>query len=199
MSWGRAAGFVSFFVLAAVACKEKVEKAPIIVGGGGTPIAAPSTPDESSPEAPKRPADPPSFAPFGTPDPVASAIPAPVPSTAPSAASAPDLDQPVVDAARVQAAGCFARLPPHVVGAEPTSRTASLHITVVPTGRVTRTVVNATSAVGGAPEPALVDCLRRVGDGLTFPPTEPKRGQGTSALGGELRSFTIDVTVTSAH
>jgi hypothetical protein len=98
-----------------------------------------------------------------------------------SAAPRPDPDQGVVEQARVTAAGCFTGL-----AEGPEVRSASLQVTVVPTGTVSRTEVSA--------DPDVTDCLRRVGDGLHF----SDRSTGDS-LGGGLRSFSIDVSVRRGH
>ncbi len=92
-----------------------------------------------------------------------------------------DPDVGIVQAARATASSCFTG-----VSGGPDVRTAVIHVTVVPSGRVSRTEVS------GAPEPELADCLRRVGDGLQFSSKEDSQRES-------IRSFAIDVTVSRAH
>jgi hypothetical protein len=202
----RVLGFVALLAMAGLTGFACQDKAPQVWHGPddssfrpADPPAADTPARAAAPTAPPTPA----FPPFGTPR--APVVVAPALTDAGSSVATtppPDPDLPIVDAARVRAAGCFARVP---IAADiaPPSRSASLSLTVVPTGRVTRTEVRASGAQGGPPEPELVDCLKRVGDGTTFTSKEASPGKDagirTSSLGGDLRSITIDVTVTSSH
>lgn len=111
-----------------------------------------------------------------------------------SAAVHTDPDEAVMEAARSAGAACFSALQ-----GGPDVRSATVHVTVVPTGSVSRT------EVGGVSEPEVLDCLRRIGDGLHF-----SSGQGQSQNGRPssedndstsetIRSFSIDVSVSRAH
>ena len=202
--WNRASiAVLVALAMADAACSREKKEPVVVVEGPRTGIKAPAPATADSEEPVARPSIPLYTTTLPSPD---AAHPM-VMVTRKGAGSegtdgaAPDPDLLIVDAARTQAAGCFARLPPHAVGQAPQTRTASLAVTVVPTGRVTRTQVQASGPQGGAAEPELSDCLRRVGDGLTFTSKEAPNpaGKSTSALGGDLRSFTIDVTVSSKH
>jgi hypothetical protein len=110
-----------------------------------------------------------------------------------------DPDETVVESARKAAGECFSGL-----AEGPDVRSAHLQLTVVPSGRVSRT------EVAGPSEPGVVDCLRRTGNGLRFrvtedealaqrSTTEPGNPGGNNSTGETIRSFSIDVTVTRAH
>jgi hypothetical protein len=100
------------------------------------------------------------------------------------AAAAPvvDPDQAIIQLARVSASACFAGLQ-----AGPDVQSAVVEVTVVPSGRVSRTRVSAQTPVR-----EVLDCLTRVGDGLYFSSREDSQGEG-------IRSFSIDVTVARPH
>jgi hypothetical protein len=94
-----------------------------------------------------------------------------------------DPDQGVLEEARVAGASCFSGLTEG-----PDVRSAFIRVTVVPT------------EVGGPTEPDVLDCLRRVGDGLHFSEEGAKSDNGGTHNGGEsIRSFSIDITLTLAH
>jgi hypothetical protein len=122
-----------------------------------------------------------------------------------------DPDLATVQAARVAGAGCFGS-----VQGGPDVRRALLTVTVVPSGTVSRV------EVAGESDPGVVDCLRRVGNGLRFSSQESKqptgetggaqngggpsgsqRGEPTGAPSGSqtesIRSFSIDVSVARSH
>ena len=198
MSTARVAAMIAAAALAATACsKEAKRKDPIIV---------PSRLDPAPPPEAATPvtAAPPAYAPFAPlgarRTPLAAIVAADAGADAASvtpSAPAPDPDLAIVDGARLQAARCFA---PLATADAPASRSATLVVTVAPTGRVARTDVNATGPRGGPPEPQLFDCLRGVGNGLTFTSKDSKADGGRpSNLGGDVRSITIDVTVTATH
>jgi hypothetical protein len=100
------------------------------------------------------------------------------------AAAAPtvDPDQAIVQSARVAAGGCFAGLQ----GGDDV-QSATLNVTVVPSGQVTRTSVSAQTRA-----PEVLDCLTRVGNGLHFSSADDSGSEG-------IRSFSISVTVARPH
>ncbi len=95
-----------------------------------------------------------------------------------AAKSDPDMD--VIVSGRSAAAACFTGIKDGSA-----SRSAHIHVIVLPTGSVSRTEVSA----GGTTEPWILSCLEGVGDGLHF--SEKPRA--------DIRNFSIDVTVTRAH
>jgi hypothetical protein len=97
-----------------------------------------------------------------------------------------DPDQDVVKAARIAGAGCF-----YGLQGGPEVRSAFIRVFVVPSGSVSRT------EVGGASEPAVLDCLRRVGDNLHFSAQDESRNKDSQTE--SIRSFSIDVSVARAH
>jgi hypothetical protein len=97
-----------------------------------------------------------------------------------------DPDQSVLDEARIAGAGCFAGLQ-----GGPDMRSAFIRVFVVPSGIVSRT------EVGGQPEAAVLDCLRRVGDNLHFSAKDESRNKDSQSE--SIRSFSIDVSVARAH
>lgn len=100
-----------------------------------------------------------------------------------------DPDQGVLEEARAAGASCFSGLTEG-----PDVRSAFIRVTVVPSGSVSRT------EVGGPTEPDVLDCLRRVGDGLHFSEEGAKSDNGGTHNGSEsIRSFSIDITLTLAH
>jgi hypothetical protein len=111
-----------------------------------------------------------------------------------------DPDQGVLEAARNAGAACFAGLQ-----GGPDVRSASIQVTVVPNGSVSRT------EVAGASEPLVLDCLRRIGDGLHFSANDEAakgplangangaNGPASNSTSGTIRSFSINVSVTRAH
>jgi hypothetical protein len=100
-------------------------------------------------------------------------------------AAAPPVDPnlAVLQAARASAGGCFAGL-----SGGPEVRSAVIRVTVVPGGTVSRTEVFPA-------DPDVVDCLRRVGDGLHFSALDEKK----ISPGGGVRSFSINVSVARPH
>jgi hypothetical protein len=92
-----------------------------------------------------------------------------------------DPDDAVVQAARASGASCFAGLQEG-----PDMRSATIQVTVVPSGSVSR------AEVSGASEVEVRDCLKRVGSGLHFSAKEGNMSEG-------IRSFSIDIHVTRAH
>jgi hypothetical protein len=178
-SWLRAAAMV----LMAVACskpdvpREMTSTSPRIIPGFGVPVPAASA-DPAAPAAEVaaiRPRDPVEY--DGAP------LSYTVTETF-EAAAVPtvDPDQAIVQAARVSASTCFT-----AVQDGPDVQSATLEVTVVPSGQVTRTSVSAQTRVR-----EVLDCLTRVGDGLHFSSREDSKSEG-------IRSFSINVTVVRAH
>jgi hypothetical protein len=99
-----------------------------------------------------------------------------------------DPDQRVLEEARIAGAGCFTD-----VQGGPDVRSAFIRVTVVPSGTVSR------AEVGGASEPELLDCLRRVGDGLHFSESQRNDSQRDDSGSESIRSFSIDITLARAH
>jgi hypothetical protein len=98
----------------------------------------------------------------------------------------------IIQGAQAAGANCFAGLQG---GAE--ERSASIQVTVVPSGSVSRTEVS------GASEPEVADCLRRVGGSLHFNPNDgsqaPAGGPMEDNQRGSIRSFSIDIRVARGH
>jgi hypothetical protein len=98
-----------------------------------------------------------------------------------------DPDDAVVQAARASGGSCYAGLQEG-----PEVRGATLSVTVVPGGSVSRT------EVFGESDPGVVDCLRRVGDGLHFSSKDDAPSAKENAA-ASIRSFSIDIRVARAH
>jgi hypothetical protein len=103
--------------------------------------------------------------------------------------AAPDPDDAVVQAARQSGGRCFAGLTEG-----PDVRTATITVTVVPTGRVTRTEVRA-----DGDEPELLDCLHRVGDNLSFKDLTIAAPGTRNSTTEDIRSVSIDIAVARSH
>jgi hypothetical protein len=97
-----------------------------------------------------------------------------------------DPDQGVLAEARVAGATCFSGLTEG-----PDVRSAVIRVTVVPSGSVSRTEVE------GPSEPDVLDCLRRVGNGLHF--SDEAENKENHSGSESIRSFSIDITLTLAH
>jgi hypothetical protein len=95
-------------------------------------------------------------------------------------APAEDPDVAVVEAARRAASACFTNI---TDGSS--SRTASITVTVIPSGSVTRVDVSAPSTQ----EPWILSCLEGVGNGLRFS-DKPK---------ADIRTFSIGASASRAH
>jgi hypothetical protein len=100
------------------------------------------------------------------------------PDAAPAPKENPDLA--VVAAGRASAAGCFTG-----ISDGSNSRSASIRVTVLPSGTVNRSEVSS----GNTTEPGILSCLEGVGDGLHF----------SDRPAADIRTYSIDVTVTRAH
>jgi hypothetical protein len=140
------------------------------------PTAAPSAEEPSSPrlsdlEDAAAPAEQP-------------AAPAPAPT---ATAKPEDPDQPVLQSARVAASQCLTSAP-----VTASSRSAHLTVTVIPTGSVTRAEVTSSDTT----EPDVLACIKSVGQGLRFAAADGKT-PGVTAAAGSLRTYAIDVMVTS--
>lgn len=178
-------------LLALVACSKKDEdQKPGTITLGGIPGVNPSqeapaaTPTDTTTKLPPRIEDPREAS---APPPASIYIPG---SAFRRQAPARDPDQDVVDAARVQAGHCFDGMP--TTGAP--SRSASITVTVVATGRVTRTEVQ----TPGSNDERLASCLKGVGSGLTF--TQKNSAPNTPGnTGNDVRTFTIDVNVSASR
>jgi len=96
------------------------------------------------------------------------------------AARKEDPDLAVVAAGRAAGAACFT----NITDGSP-SRSATIHLTVLPSGTVNRSEV--TSA--GTTEAWILTCLEGVGNGLHF----------SDRPAADIRTYSIDVTVTLAH
>ncbi len=156
----------------------------VIILGGRPGPRAPTASDAATPpsEPPSSEGDP---APPRAPTHVAFATVDAAPFTygvkvKADAQPAEDPDLAVVVAGRASASGCFTGI---TDGS--TVRSASIHVTVIPSGSVTRVEVSAPSTS----EPWILSCLEGVGNGLRFA-DKPK---------ADIRSFAIDVTVGRAH
>jgi hypothetical protein len=104
-----------------------------------------------------------------------------------AAAPRVDPDLAIVQTARATASECFTG-----VAEGPDVRSAVIRVTVVSSGRVSRTDV--------VSDPDVADCLTRVGNGLHFSSQDDRPGAGGTDNGGAgIRSFSIDVTVTRNH
>jgi len=93
---------------------------------------------------------------------------------------APDPDVAVVEAARAAASQCFTGISDGT-----TSRFATIHVIVLPSGSVSRTEVSASTTH----EDWILSCLDGVGSGLHFS-DKPK---------ADIRNFSISVSVSLAH
>jgi hypothetical protein len=194
MAPARAAFLVSALALVGCGKKDEDQKPAGTITLGGIPgmpasqEAPAATPTETKTKLPP-PIEQPREA--SAPPPASIYIPG---SAIRRQAAARDPDQDVVDAARVQAARCFDGMP--TAGAP--SRSATITVTVVATGRVTRTEVQ----TPGSSDERLASCLKSVGSGLTF---TQKHSHGNTAAGSadqreaDVRTFTIDVNVSASR
>jgi hypothetical protein len=101
--------------------------------------------------------------------------------------NAVDPDQAILDDAHMRAARCYDGF---IFNAAP--RTATIDVTVIPTGSVTHAEVRSTDTR----EPQVLACLKALGEGLRF--TE-RLGTNAGNRGGGLRTYAIDVAVVPAH
>jgi hypothetical protein len=99
-------------------------------------------------------------------------------------AAAPDPDRQILDDAHMRAARCY----DGAIFGPSGPRTATVDVTVIPTGKVTRAEVRSPDTR----EPEVLACLKSLGERLVF--TE-RIGDG----GGALRTYAIDVSVVPAH
>jgi hypothetical protein len=99
-----------------------------------------------------------------------------------TAAAKRDPDQDVIASARESAASCF-----NGIKNGPPTMTATIHVTVIPSGSVTRAEATASSS-----DPGVVSCLEGVGEGLRFSDKSDKRT-------ADIRTYSIDVTVARNH
>lgn len=90
-----------------------------------------------------------------------------------------DPDLAVVEAGKSAAAACFTGITDSSV-----SRSAVIHLTVLPSGTVNRSEVSTSS-----PEPWITTCLEGVGNGLHF----------SDKPAADIRAYSIDVTVRRTH
>lgn len=101
--------------------------------------------------------------------------------SAPDVAAPPvDPDLAVIAAARATAARCFTGITDGSL-----SRTASIQVTVLPSGSVNRSEVSS----GSTTEPWILTCLEDVGSGLRF----------ADKPAADIRTYSIGVTVTLTH
>ncbi len=98
-----------------------------------------------------------------------------------------DPDAAILDAARAEAARCFVGLP----RGGPARRTATVTVTVISTGTVSHADVRSLDT----PEPYVVDCLKRLGEGLRLTERSDRAPDGGSAA---LRTYAIEVAVAAA-
>ena len=98
-----------------------------------------------------------------------------------------DPDEPILDDARTRAARCFTGLPAR----GPRTRTATVALTVIPTGTVSRAEVRSADTA----EPFVIDCLRRLGQDLKLTELPSRMADGGSA---GLRTYAIEVTVVAS-
>jgi hypothetical protein len=91
-----------------------------------------------------------------------------------------DPDLAVIASGRASAAACFTG----IRDGSP-SRSASIHVTVLPSGTVNHSEVSSANTA----EPWVVSCLESVGNGLHF----------ADKPASDIRTFSIDVTVTRTH
>jgi hypothetical protein len=96
-----------------------------------------------------------------------------------ASARAEDPDLAVIASGRVSAAACFTGITDNSA-----SRSASIHVTVLPSGTVNRSEVST-----GTTEPWIVSCLEGVGNGLHF----------SDKPSADIRTYSIDVTVLRSH
>ena len=114
-----------------------------------------------------------------------------------------DPDQAILDAAHARAASCYDG---KIVSDVP--RSATIDVTVIPTGKVTRAEVRSTDTT----EPEVLACLKSLGEGLVFTERfEQPRKRNTpdmngtqkapipSSNGGGLRTYAINVAVVPSH
>ena len=114
-----------------------------------------------------------------------------------------DPDQAILSAAHMRAASCYDG---KIVSNVP--RSATITVTVIPTGKVTRAEVRSTDTT----EPDVLACLKALGEGLVFTERfeQPQKrntadtngGQKPpvpSSNGGGLRTYAIDVAVVPGH
>jgi hypothetical protein len=174
--------------LALVACsKSSGDPQPLSLSQNGTRVVP------GAPAARSHAAESPTQDPFaedaGVFDPGAPGQPlvAQVTERIDAAAFRANPDDAVVQAARVSGASCYTGLQEG-----PEVRGATLAVTVVPGGSVSRT------EVFGESDPGVVDCLRRVGDGLHFSSKDDAPSAKENAA-ASIRSFSIDIRVARAH
>jgi hypothetical protein len=193
----RAIGLVVPALLACAACEEKAEKngAPreIKIQPRSVALAPPTASANAPPPAESTPAS--TAAPAASPSPFAHALAS---ATAPpmgititrtiDATVAPDPDRAIIDNAHMRAASCYDG---HVFDAGP--RSATISVTVIPTGKVTRTEVRSSDTT----EADVLACLKSLGEGLVF--TERFASPDGGGGGGALRMYAIDVAVVPAH
>lgn len=98
-----------------------------------------------------------------------------------------DPDEPILDDARTRAARCFTGLR----AGGPRTRTATVALTVIPTGTVSRAEVRSADTA----EPFVIDCLRRLGQDLRLAELPSRMADGGSA---GLRTYAIEVTVVAS-
>jgi len=103
--------------------------------------------------------------------------------------NAVDPDKLVIDDAHMRAARCFDG---YVFDRRP--RSATIDVTVIPTGRVTRAEVRSMDTT----EPQVLACLRSLGESLVFS-ERMKTGGDSGDTSGGLRTYAIDVAVVPAH
>jgi hypothetical protein len=104
-----------------------------------------------------------------------------VKTSSPDVAAPPvDPDLAVIASGRVAAARCFTGITDGSL-----SRSASIHVTVLPSGTVNRSEVSS----GSTTEPWILTCLEDVGSGLRF----------ADKPAADIRGYSIGVTVSLTH
>ncbi len=186
-AWARVAATALVVAMASGACSKPdrphISTSARILPGGGMP-APPSTPPvdpdlSASPTSPHRESIEYDGAPL-------SYI---VTETFEASVTTVDPDDAIVQAARAFASRCLVS-----VQGGPDVLSAVLEVSVVPSGRVSRTAV--TSQVTA---PEVLDCLVRTGNGLRFSSREGSQSDAGDSTAEGIRSFSIDVTVARSH
>jgi hypothetical protein len=140
-----------------------------------TDPAANTNPDESHP----RSADPPGHVDIATMD-AAPQYYTVTTKREGGAAQQVDPDLAIIAAAKASAASCFTG-----ISDGSNSRSATIQVTVVPSGSVTRSDVSSPNTA----EPGILSCLQSVADGLHF----------ADKPNADIRAYSINVVVTRSH